>query len=40
MDVVSHEGKSTRKCHINNLTADSSHRGLDHLPQNLTTAIT
>lgn len=40
LNVVSHEAKSTRKCHINNLTTDCSHRGLDHVPQNLPTVIT
>ena len=40
MDVVSHGCKPTRECQVNFLTADCSHRGFDHVPQNLTTAIT
>lgn len=40
LDVVSHGCKPTRECQVNLLTADCSHRGLDHVPQNLTTAIT
>lgn len=40
LDVVSHGCKPTRECQVNLLTADRSHRGLDHVPQNLTTAIT
>jgi hypothetical protein len=40
LDVVLHGCKPTRECQVNLLTADCSHRGLDHVPQNLTRAIT